>query len=247
MLLQGKNALVTGCARGIGAAILQTFAAEGANVWALARTPDEAFAARCAALAAEHGVWVRPLYADLTDEAAVNAAIRAAMADKLPLDALVNNAGVLEADKPFQLTPIAEMERVFATNFFGTMRLTQLATRWMARKGRGAVVNIASVAGLDGSSRLDYSASKAAMISATRTLARELAAQGIRVNAVAPGYTDTDMTRALGDKVEAAAVGRTVLGRKGEPADIAAAAAFLASDSAAYITGQVLRVDGGIL
>lgn len=247
MLLQGKNVLVTGCARGIGAAILETFAAEGANVWALARTPDAAFAGRCQALAARCGVWVRPLYADLTDDAAVNAAIRAAMADKQPLDALVNNAGVMETDKPFQLISIAEMERVFATNFFGTMRITQLAARWMARKGRGAVVNIASVAGLDGSSRLDYSASKAAVISATRTLARELAAQGIRVNAVAPGYTDTDMTRALGDKVEADAVGRTLLKRKGEPADIAAAAAFLASDGAAYVTGQVLRVDGGIL
>ncbi len=247
MLLQGKNVLVTGCARGIGAAILETFAAEGANVWALARTPDAAFAERCQALAARCGVWVRPLYADLTDDAAVNAAIRAAMADKQPLDALVNNAGVMETDKPFQLISIAEMERVFATNVFGTLRITQLAARWMARKGRGAVVNIASVAGLDGSSRLDYSASKAAVISATRTLARELAAQGIRVNAVAPGYTDTDMTRALGDKVEADAVGRTLLKRKGEPADIAAAAAFLASDGAAYVTGQVLRVDGGIL
>lgn len=247
MLLQGKNALVTGCARGIGAAILQTFAAEGANVWALARTPDDAFASRCEALAAQYGVWVRPLYADLRDEAAVNAAIRAAMADRQPLDALVNNAGVMEADKPFQLTSIAEMERVFATNFFGTMRLTQLATRWMARKGRGAVVNIASIAGLDGSSRLDYSASKAAVISATRTLARELAAQGIRVNAVAPGYTDTDMTRALGEKVEADALARTLLHRKGQPSDAAAAAAFLASDHAAYVTGQVLRVDGGIL
>lgn len=247
MLLEGKNVLLTGAARGIGAATLAVLAAEGANVWALARTQTEAFGARCAALAAAHGVWVKPLYADLTDEAAVTAAVKAAMADKLPLNALINNAGVMEADKPFQMTSIAEMQRIFQTNFFGTMQLTQLCTRWMARKQQGAVVNIASVAGLNGGSRLDYSASKAAMISATKTLARELAGQGIRVNAVAPGYTDTDMTRGLSEKVEQQAIAGTLLKRKGLPEEVANVAVFLASDRAAYVTGQIWSVDGGIL
>lgn len=247
MLLEGKNVLLTGAARGIGAATLAALAAEGANVWALARTQTEAFEARCAALAAAHGVWVKPLYADLTDEAAVTAAVKAAMADKLPLNALINNAGVMEADKPFQMTSIAEMQRIFQTNFFGTMQLTQLCTRWMARKQQGAVVNIASVAGLNGGSRLDYSASKAAMISATKTLARELAGQGIRVNAVAPGYTDTDMTRGLSEKVEQQAIAGTLLKRKGLPEEVANVAVFLASDRTAYVTGQIWSVDGGIL
>lgn len=247
MLLSGKNALVTGAARGIGAAIVETFAAEGANVWALARTQSAEFEARCAALAAQHGVWIKPLYADLSDEAAVTQAVKLAMADKLPLDALVNNAGVMGADKPFQLIPISEMRELFQVNFFGLMQLTQLATRWMARKRQGAVVNIASVAGLNGSSRLDYSASKAAVIAATQTLARELAPQGIRVNAVAPGYTDTDMTRGLAEPVTQEALGHALLHRKGEPGEIAAVAAFLASDQAAYVTAQVWRVDGGIL
>jgi 3-oxoacyl-[acyl-carrier protein] reductase len=247
MLLEGKNVLLTGAARGIGAATLAALAAEGANVWALARTQSDAFEARCAALAAAHGVWVKPLYADLTDEAQVTAAVKAAMADKLPLSALINNAGVMEADKPFQMTAIAEMLRVFQTNFFGTMQLSQLCTRWMARRQQGAVVNIASVAGINGSSRLDYSASKAAMISATKTMARELAAQGIRVNAVAPGYTDTDMTRGLSEKVEREAIAGTLLKRKGLPGEVANVAVFLASDRAAYVTGQVWRVDGGIL
>ena len=247
MLLSGKNALITGAAHGIGAAMVETFAAEGANVWAFARTPDASFEARCEELSALHGVWIRPVYADLTDETAVTAAIRQAMADKLPLDILVNNAGVMGADKVFQLTPVAEMRAIFDTNFFGAMQLSQLATRWMARKRQGAVVNIASVAGLDGDSRLDYSASKAAMIAATKKMARELAGVGIRVNAVAPGYTDTDMTRGLSEQIATDAVAHNLLHRKGQPAEIAAVAAFLASDRASYVTAQVWRVDGGIL
>ena len=247
MLLSGKNALITGAARGIGAATVEAFAAEGANVWALARTPNPAFEERCHALSAQYGVWVKPLYADLTDEAAVSAAVKQAMAEKLPLDVLVNDAGVMGEDKVFQLTPISDMRRIFDTNFFGTLFLTQLATRWMARKRQGAVVNIASVAGINGGSRLDYSASKAAIISATKTMARELAASGIRVNAVAPGYTDTDMTKGLGEKIEQDAIGQTLLRRKGQPSEVASVAAFLASDRAAYVTAQVWSVDGGIL
>lgn len=247
MRLKGKNALITGASRGIGKATAELFAREGANVWAFARTKCEAFEAWCADTAAQCGVFVKPVYADLADPASVAAAVKQAMADKLPLDILVNNAGVMGEDKVFQMTRIEEMREIFEVNFFGTMALTQLAARWMARKQRGAVVNVASVAGLDGDSRLDYSASKAALVAATKAMARELAPSGIRVNAVAPGFTDTDMTRNLGEKVAAEAIANNLMRRKGEPREIAAVIAFLASDDASFVTAQVWRADGGIV
>jgi 3-oxoacyl-[acyl-carrier protein] reductase len=247
MRLKGKNALITGAAHGIGKATAEVFAREGANVWAFDLVKDEAFEAWCADTAKQYGVFVKPVYADLTDPAAVTAAIKQAMADKLPLDILVNNAGVMGEDKVFQMIRIEEMRRIFEVNFFGAMALSQLATRWMARKQQGAVVNVASVAGLDGDSRLDYSASKAAMIAATKKMARELAPSGIRVNAVAPWFINTDLTSGLSDKAVAEALENNLMHRKGEPREIAAVIAFLASDDASFITAQIWRADGGVV
>lgn len=247
MLLEGKNALITGCARGIGRALLTAFAQEGANVWALARGESASFEADCAALAQAYGVWVTPVYAELTQEASRKAAFAQVMGDKQPLDILVNNAGIMGEDKLFQMTPEAEMRGIFDVNFFSLLEVTRFATRLMARRRQGAVVNIASVAGLDGDSRLDYSASKAAVISATQKLAREYAPLGIRVNALAPGYTDTDLVAGLSEKVEQETLAKILLGRKADPMEIAQVAAFLASGRASYVTGQTWRVDGGIL
>lgn len=247
MRLEGKNALITGASRGIGRATAELFAREGANVWALDIARDEAFDAWCDTTANENGVFVKPLVADLADEAAITAAVKQAMADKLPLDILVNNAGVMGEDKVFQMIRTEEMRRIFEVNFFGTMALTQLAVRWMARKQRGAVVNVASVAGLDGDSRLDYSASKAALIAATKKMARELMPSGIRVNAVAPWFVNTGLTSGLSEKAVADAMAHNLMHRKGEPREIAAVIAFLASDEASFVTGQTWRIDGGIL
>lgn len=247
MRLIGKNALITGTSRGIGKATVELFAREGANVWAFTKTKNAAFEAWCAETSARSGVFVKPIYADLADPRSIADAVKQAMADRLPLDILVNNAGIMGGDKVFQMTRVEEMRQTFEINFFGTMALTQMATRWMARKGKGAVVNVASVAGLDGDSRLDYSASKAALVAATLKMARELMPLGIRVNAVAPGFTDTDMTAGLSDKIIGEAMGNNLMRRKAEPREIASVIAFLASDEASFVTAQVWRADGGIV
>lgn len=247
MLLRNKNALITGASRGIGRAMLDVFAREGANIWAFARTPSEAFERDCADIAARNGVWIRPIYCELTDAAQIKEAFKTLMADKLPLHILVNNAGHMGEDKMFQMTSGEDMRGIFEDNFFSMIEVSRLGTRLMARNHAGAVVNVASVAGLDGDSRIDYSAAKAAVISATKKMARELASVGIRVNALAPGMTDTDMTRGLSEKIVSEQLSKVLLGRKGTPEEIANVAAFMASDMASYVTGQVWRADGGIL
>lgn len=247
VLLQGKNAIITGAQRGIGAAMVEVFAREGANVWAFARKPSAPFEEKCENLSRQYGVWIKPVYCELGDTAAIKEAFRQVMADKLPLHVLVNNAGIMGEDRMFQMTSEADMRSIFDINFFALIEVSRLATRLMARNKSGAVVNIASIAGIDGDSRLDYSASKAAVIAATKKMARELISVGIRVNALAPGFTDTDLVKDLSEKVVQEQTEKILMKRKAQPEEIANVAAFMASDMASYVTGQTWRVDGGIL
>lgn len=246
-MLKGKNAIITGARRGIGRATVQVFAENGANIWACARREDAVFEADMAGLAEQYGVWIEPVYFDLTDSAQMKQAVKQIQSAKKPVDILVNNAGSVADSTSFTMTSLEKMKEVFDVNFFSQMQLTQYIARFMMRQKSGSILNLTSIAALDGDpGQLEYVGSKAAMIGATRKLAGELGTAGIRVNAVAPGIIDTDMGNQMESGLMESIIGRTSMKRLGRPSEIANVIAFLASDKASYITGQTIRVDGGI-
>jgi len=246
LILNQKNAVITGCLRGIGRETLALFAEQGANVWACAQAADEEFESFCGELAAKHGGWVKPIYFDLTDHDAIKGAMRSIQMDKKPVDCLVNVAG-LTRDALVHMTTMDQLRQVFDVNLFAQVLITQYLTKLMVRQKRGCVINVASISGLDGNAgQLSYSASKAALIGVTKTLSRELGELGIRVNAVAPGVIDTEMNAIVPRDILASRVSRTSLGRLGGPREVAGTIAFLASDLSEYMTGQVIRIDGGM-
>lgn len=247
MLLQGKNAIITGCARGIGKSILETFASNGANIWACARKPSEEFSDYLKKLADNHHIIITPVYFDLADPVQIKEAVKVIMSAKQKVDILINNAGITY-NALFQMTTMDKLREVFEVNFFAQFLFTQYIVKLMARQKSGSIVNIASSAAIDANSgRSAYGASKAAVICMTKALAGELAEYNIRANAIAPGITQTDMVAAsMTDEIINSSVSQTYLKRIGQPGEIAQVALFLASEMSSYITGQVLRVDGGM-
>lgn len=244
MLLRDKTALVTGSNRGIGRAIVERFAAQGATIWAHARKETPEFAAGIAELASTHGVVIQPVYFDVTDTEAMKAAMRTVTSTR-PVDILVNNAGVAHGGL-FQMTQLAKVREVFEINFFAPLALSQTVIGGMRKRGGGSIINLASIAGLDLlPGNVAYGTSKAALIAATQTLAAELAPLKIRVNAIAPGLTETEMAAQMEKKAGSEMVERSASKRLAQPAEIADTAVFLASEMSTFITGQVLRVDGG--
>ncbi len=248
MSLSGQVALVTGGARGIGAAVVTALAEAGVAV--VVGDVDEAGAIDTAArVAEEHGTQVLGIGMDVTDRASVDAAIARAETEVGPLSILVNNAGI-DVIKPFVDTTPDEWERIIAVNLTGLFHCCQAALEVMQPRSNGAIVNFASDAGRVGSSReAVYSATKGGVISFTKTLAREVARYGIRVNCVSPGPTDTALLAQVADASPNLrdALARSIpMRRIGEPTDLAPAVVFLAGDGARYITGQTLSVSGGL-
>ena len=244
MMLENKTALVTGCSKGIGYAIADLFAREGAVVYAVARTEgclDDA-AAQAAAYPAGRIV---PLYFDIRDKDAVKQCILRIKKEQGRLDVLVNNAGIMKDDL-LEMVSDSTLADTFETNVFALIRVTQMALRLMKRQKSGSIVNITSIVGLRGSAgQTAYAASKGAVANMTKTWARELVADGIRVNGVAPGKIDTSMYRSIGEDRIQEGIREVGMGRLGKPEEVAAAVLFLASDMASYITGEILGVNGG--
>ena len=247
MLLKQKTAVITGANRGIGAAMLEVFARNGANVYACVRQADEAMKSRLAKLADQYDVKITPVEIDLADIDSVKAAAKVIMTDAEKIDVLVNNAGVIFTAL-FQMTPLAKTKELFDVNFFSQTVFTQALVKAMNKHG-GSIINLSSSAAIEGNEgRSAYAASKSAMIAFTKVTSRELARYGIRVNAIAPGLTQTDMMQnSTSEDGMRATLERIAMGRVGEPEEVANTALFLASDLSSYMTGQVLRVDGGLL
>jgi 3-oxoacyl-[acyl-carrier protein] reductase len=243
--LKGKTAIVTGGSRGIGNAIAREFLLRGATVYSVSRSPA-ANQSDLEVVAAEAGGALRWREADVTREEDLARTMDAILAEAGALDVLVNNAGITRDGLIFRM-PVTDWDEVLRANLTSAFIASRAAARVMIRQRSGCIISISSVSGIMGNAgQVNYSASKAGLIGFSKSLAREVASRGVRVNIIAPGFIETDMTRALGEKARAALIGQIPIGRSGAAADVAALAAFLASDEAAYITGQVIAVDGGL-
>jgi 3-oxoacyl-[acyl-carrier protein] reductase len=240
--LRGKVALVTGGSRGIGRAIAGRLHGAGARVAIIGR--DEA---RARAAAGELGEGAVALAADVADSAQVARVVAEVEKTLGPIDILVNNAGVTRDGLLLRMSD-ADWDTVLDANLKGAFNTMKVVTRGMMKRRDGRVINISSVVGLTGNAgQANYAASKAGLIGLTQSVARELASRNVRVNAVAPGFIETDMTRELSEAQRTKILEQIPLGRLGSGDDVAHAVLFLASDQASYITGQVLVVDGGMV
>jgi 3-oxoacyl-[acyl-carrier protein] reductase len=243
-LLANQIALVTGAGRGIGRAIALAYAKEGADVICLSRTAEnsEKVAAEVRAL----GRLAWPYAVDVSRSDAVDGLVRSVLAEPGRVDVLVNNAGITRDGLLMRMSD-EDWDAVIDTNLKGAFLLTRGLCRSFIKQRSGRIINITSVIGLIGNAgQCNYAASKAALIGLSKSVARELAPRGITVNAIAPGFIETDMTAALKEEWRKDLLVRIPLGGFGQPEDVAQAAVFLASPAARYITGQVLSVDGGM-
>lgn len=244
-LLADKVAVVTGAGRGIGRAVALAYARMGADVACVSRTEENSAKVAAEVEALGRKAWA--LAVDVSDTAAVDTAAKEILESAGRVDILVNNAGVTRDNLLMRMSE-EEWDTVLDINLKGAFNFTKAFSRTFIKQRSGRIINIASVIGLIGNAgQSNYAASKAALIGFTKSIAKELAPRGITVNAIAPGFIETDMTAALDDKVRGEILASVPLGRFGSPDDIAHAAVFLAMEPTGYVTGQVLTVDGGMV
>lgn len=244
--LEGKTAVITGCNRGIGRAILERFASEGANIIAATRTVNEDSQLFYDSISSKYSITIIPVQLDLSEDMSIRKAMKEIADLKMPVDILVNNAGI--ASGGFLLTSgINKIKDVFQINYFAQVLITQFLVKMMMRQKKGSIIFMSSVLGLDSmAGGTAYGASKAAISLLVKSLSQEVGLFGIRVNAIAPNLIDTDMARQMENKSYDSMIQRCAMKRTGKPEEVAALAVFLASDDAPYITGQIIRIDGGM-
>lgn len=245
-MLKGKKALVTGSSRGIGRAIVETYLNNGAEVWGLCSKPSAA-KADLEALAESKGTKFHEICANVGDAAQLTEVVNAALAEAGSFDILVNNAGITRDGLSFRMK-MEDWADVLNVNLTGTFVITQLVSNAMLKAKRGgSIINMSSIVGVHGQGgQVNYAASKGGLIAYSKSLAKEVGSRGIRVNCIAPGFIETDMTAVLKEDLKKSMIDSVPLKRGGKPEDIANAALFLGSDMSTYITGQTLGVDGGM-
>ena len=239
-----KTVMITGCNRGIGKAFVEAFLRDGNNVLACQRKPNPEFDEWADTIAKANGVWLKSYYFDLADKVSTSENVHQLLLEN-DVDVLVNNAGVSTVGLLLQ-SNVDEIEQLFAINFFSMLRIIQKVSKKMMRKRRGCIINIASIAAFEAQpGKIAYGCSKAAVATMTRNLAKELGPMGIRVNAIAPGPTKTDIIEQFSEEALRNMYEESALRRLADPNEIAKVAVFLASDDASYVDGAVIRVDGG--
>lgn len=240
-----KNAIITGSNRGIGKAFVEAFAQAGYNIWACARKSNADFEKWAQELSEKNGIWIKPVYFEMSDKDSLNAGIQSILDENQSVDVLVNNAGISTVGL-LSMSKVEDIENMFQVNYFSMLRLIQKVAKRMSRQKSGSIINMGSLAGIEAQpGKIAYGSTKAAVMLMTKCLAKELGPLGIRVNAIAPGPVETEMIQQYKDVMLEKLASESALRRLGKPQEIAEVALFLASEQATYINGEIIKVDGG--